>query len=249
MTPAAHQLAAVRPRVGERVKADISSSGDSREEWITLKDGSMLITPDQIARFGGGDLKAGRKELRVLIASERDRKIHLGPSAKPKSVRIAQPADEEAIFDLIMMDLAENAAVVAPIDETKVRRNIRIALTGENGIKGFAGVIDGPQGKPVAIGLVIPAQWWWSNQWYLLETINFVHPDHRRSHHIDDILEFERWTADTFTRNFGYRTYMMFGVLGWKRVRAKISLYRRKLAMTGAAFIYPNPFMFDGDEK
>lgn len=205
-------------------------------------DGSMVITPDQIAQFGGGDLKLGRRELRNLLAAERDRKIHRGPAVRPNNVRVATADDVPNIFDLVMLDLQENAAKIAPIDGDKVLRMIRIAVTGEGGPKGFACLIDGSEGKPVAVGVVHPVQWWWSNQWFLQEAVTYVHPDHRRSHHIDDLIEFERWAADSFTKNFGYRTYMFFGVMGWKRVRAKIALYRRKLAMTGAAFLYPSPF-------
>lgn len=238
-----HPPAQRRPETGDRVRADVAlSTGESRQQWITLMDGSMVITPDQILAFGGGDLKLGRRELRNLLAAERDRKIHRDPATRPASVRVATEADVQDVFDLIMLDLRENAVLVAPIDEEKVRRTIHIAITGQGGPRGFACVINGPDAKPVAVGLVIPMQWWWSNQWFLQETINYVHPDHRRSHHIDDLLEFERFAADSFTRNFGYRTYMLFGILGWKRVRAKIALYRRKLAMTGAAFLYPSPF-------
>lgn len=232
-----------RPKLGDRVNAEVRmENGKTYFEQITLPDGSMIVTPEQIARFGGGDLNKGRQELRRLIAVESDRTIAQGPSQRPKNVRWATPDDMENIFKLVMADLAENAQLVAPIDEVKVLRTIKLSIVGEGGFKGWSCVIDGPQGKPVAIGLIIPAQWWWSNQWFWQEVVNYVHPDHRKSHHLADLIEFERWAADRFSKNFGYRTFMFFGVLGWKRVRSKIMLYRRKLSMNGACFLYPAPF-------
>lgn len=234
---------APRAKPGDRVNAEVrTENGKTYFEQITLPDGSMVITPEQIARFGGGDLNKGRKELRNLIAIEQDKTIMHGPAQRPETVRWATQQDIDKIFKLVLADLAENAQIVAPIDEAKVLRSIKLSIIGEGGFKGWSCVIDGPEGKPVAVGLMLPAQWWWSNQWYWQEVVNYVHPDHRKSHHIADLIEFERWAADKFSKNFGYRTFVFFGVLGWKRVRSKIMLYRRKLSMNGGAFIYPAPF-------
>jgi hypothetical protein len=236
----------VRPEVGDRILASVTHAGKDPSltsyETITLPNGAMVITPEQLRQFGGGDLEYGRKELRRLIAVERDQEVRTGPAVRPKSVRIALPADEEAVFQLVMTDLRENAEIVAPINDAKVRRNIRCAITGEGGVRGIIGIIDGPNKEPVAVGILVPYQWWWSEQYYWHEIINYVHKDHRKSNHINDLIQFERWAGDTFTKNFGYRTFVLFGVLGWKRVRSKIMLYRRKLTMSGAAFLYPYPF-------
>ena len=201
----------------------------------TQDDGGMLVTKDQLARFGNGDASQGRKDIRHLLAAERTDAVHSGPTALPKTVRMASPADELDVFNLLKMDLDANAAHVSPIDNEKVMLMIQ-AGTRQRG--GFVGVI----GKPaVAVVIMTSCQWWWSNGWYLNEIVNFVHPDHRKSNHANDLLDFCKWAADEQTRGFGYRVWLVAGVFGAKRIHAKIALYRRKFWQAGAAFLYPAP--------
>lgn len=208
----------------------------------TADDGSLLITEEQLRRFGDGDASRGRRELRLLLENDNDRDgpIYHGPTDKPEGVRIAGPQDEAAILDLLLMDLRENAEHIAPLDEEKILENIR-AGTRQRG--GIVAVIDGPGKVPVAVTIMHPCQWWWSQGWYFFEIVMFVHPEHRKSRHVDDLLQFERWAADNMTKSMGYRCYLLCGVLGAWRIRAKIALYRRKFKQAGAAFCYPAPPM------
>jgi hypothetical protein len=208
-----------------------------------MPDGSLLITPDQLARLGAGDAKRGKRELRLILAAERDHTIHNGPTVRPPSVRIAGPADEKPLFDLLMLDLNESARDVAVISEERVLAHIRAGTRRKGGI---VGVIDGP-GVPVAVTILLPYQWWWSNSHYIQEVVTFVHPDHRRSRHINDLIDFGRWVTEQWSKSFGYKLFMLCGVLGTKRVREKAILYRRRFAQVGAAFLYPSPF--DLEEK
>lgn len=226
-----------RPKEGEkvRVRADHVSGGSV---YMTLDDGSMVVSPAELARLGGGDVHKGRRTLRSLLAAEVDHRVDHGPTTKPVNVRIANEKDEEAIFALLMLDLKENAVAVAPIDEDRVREHIEIGTKRKGGI---VGVIDGPDKKPVAVVLLVPLQWWWSRAWYIHDIVNYVHPDHRQSRHIHDLIQFERWASDEWSRNFGYRIFLLCGVLGYKRIREKIVMYKRKFLQAGAAFIYPAP--------
>jgi len=206
----------------------------------TLPDGSLIVSPEQLARLGNGDARRGRRELRLLLAAEREHAVHNGPTERPATVRVPTPKDEKAIFDLLMADLAENgAARIAVVNDDKVAELIMACTRGRGGI---AGVIDGPDGTPVAVCALLPHAWWWSKQFYFQDVVCYVHPDHRRSHHIDDLLNFERWAADQMSKNSGHRVWLMTGVLGTKRVREKLVLWRRKFAQAGAAFLYPSPF-------
>jgi hypothetical protein len=165
--------------------------------------------------------------------------VRLGPAVKPASVRIAVPADEEAVMELLLADVRDNAERIAVVDPERIRWHLRMCTEMKGGI---CGVIDGPEGKPVAVCVLIPQQWWWSREWFMQEVVNFVHVDHRRSRHIHDLIAFERWVADAQSTGFGHRVYVIMGVLGLNRVREKAILYRRKMRQVGWAFLYPCPF-------
>ena len=208
-------------------------------EAFVLEDGSLVIPPEKLKRFGNGDAARGRQELRLLIEAENDREVHLGPAVKPASVRIAMPADEPAIMELLLADVRENAERIAVVDPERILSHLKLCTEQKGGI---CGVIDGPNGKPVAVCLLVPQQWWWSREWFIQEMVNFVHPDHRRSRHIHDLIAFERWVADAQSTGFGHRVYILMGVLGLNRVREKAILYRRKMRQVGWAFMYPCPY-------
>lgn len=203
-----------------------------------MPDHSMLVSVEALTKFGNGSDAQGRRDLRALLASERDSPTFSGPTERPKSVRMAAPKDEDAILALLIADLSENAAHIAPIDEEKVLETIRMGTRGRGG---FTGVIDDAEGKPIAVVILIPYQWWWSQGWYFQEIVNFVDPEHRRSRHAEDLLDFSRWCSDHMSKLMGYRWWLLCGVLGAWRVAAKIALYRRKFQQAGAAFVYPAP--------
>lgn len=206
-----------------------------------LEDCSLVVTEEQLRRFGGGDAAYGRRELRALLSKEPDGKDEQPVTDCPKSVRIAGPRDEEACVDLWLMDLRENAAHVAPIDPDKVLTNIQQG-TRRRGT-GIVGVIDGPEKAPIALVVLHAMQWHWSQAWFWQEMCTFVHPDHRRSGHADDLLQFQKWWSDEGTKGFGYPVHVLNGVLGAWRVQGKIALYRRKFRQVGAVFCYPAPKM------
>lgn len=203
-----------------------------------MPNGSLLITAEQLARLGNGDAKRGRRELRLLLEAEREPEVYDGPTAKPDTVRIATTHDEAAILELMLMDVRENGAHIAPINEDRMLQHIRAATHRKGAI---IGLIDGPDKKPVAICMILPMQWWFSKAYYLMEALSYVHPDHRKTKHIHDLIQFDRWVADEWSKNAGFRIFMLFGILGTKRVREKVILYRRKLSEAGRFFLYPSP--------
>jgi hypothetical protein len=205
----------------------------------TIDNGSLVIPPHMLARFGNGDVERGRQELRLLIAAENDRAVKPSASVKPVNVRIGTPADEPAIMELLLQDCQENAAQVAVIDPERVRLHVQHATQMLGSI---CGVIDGPEGKPVAVCILAPMQWWFSTEWFYQEIVNYIHPDHRKSRYIHDLIAFEQWIGDKQSEGYGHRCYVLMGVLGLVRVREKIILYRRKMRQIGAAFLYPCPW-------
>lgn len=208
---------------------------------ISQNDGSLLITKEQLEAFGGGDAAYGRKELRTLLANCTNREVFSGPTReRPTTVRMATPDDEPAILDLLLLDLRENAEHIAPIDENKVLEHIRAGTRSRGGL---TAVIDDDAGTPIAVVLMHPFSHWWSQAYYWFEIALYVHSDHRRSRHVDDLLQFERWASDSMTAATGSRWLLICGVLGAWRIQAKIALYRRKFWQAGACFVYPAPPM------
>lgn len=223
------------------VTTDKNGSRQSNQK-IVLPDGSMVVTADELALLGGGDARAGRQQLRLMIELERDRKTFVGPTEHPASVRRGGVEDRQAILELLMRDIAENAALVAPVDEQRVLDQIDSGMPDK---AGMIGVIDGPEGKPIAVVIMVAMKWWWSQAYYYQEAVLFVDPAHRKSDHIRDLLRFQRWFVDGMTKRFGYRVYLLCGVLGVNNVRRKIMLYRRQFRQVGSVHIYPSPFPGD----
>lgn len=203
---------------------------------VVDETGGLYVTVEQLMKFGNGDAARGRRELRSFLSTDRDGPTFHGPTEKPKSVRLAGAGDEQALLDLLMIDLRENAAFVAPINQARVLEMIQVGTRFRGG---FAGMILGTDGKPVAVTILHPQQWWWSQGWYFVEVVNFVHPDHQRSQHINELIAFGKWVADEQTRGFGYQVHLLCGVLGIHRFWTKTAMYRRKAMQVGAAFIYP----------
>lgn len=237
-----------RPRAGDRVRADVrrrtSEGVSTRSEMITLPDGCMVLTAEDLALLGNGDAAAGRRELRLMLEMERDRSytVNPTPAAKPPNVRGAREADEPALVKLFMKDVTENAAHIAPADEERILHMIQIATQGKLGL---CGVIDGPDGQPVAACVMHHFAWWWSRAYAVQEIALYVDSDYRNKGYLDDLLQFEKWAVDAWTKGFGYRVYLLCGVLGVHRIRAKIVAYRRKFRQCGAAFVYPSPYPSD----
>ena len=198
----------------------------------------MVVTNAQLARLGDGDIKRGRRVLRTLIMDEREQAQINGPTARPANVRLATINDEQAVFNLVSMEMSEIAGGVAPTHPETVASMI---ISATRAGKGIIGVIDGPDGFPVATIALFNEKWWWSQSWFFNKTWEYVHPDHRHSSHARDLINFAHWFGDEMTRLFGYRVYVLEGVLANRRMRDKVRLYKRHSNAIGAFFIYPMP--------
>lgn len=210
----------------------------SARQAKTTEDFGLLITEDQLRRFGNGDPAAGRRELRLLMEIDTDYGFAKTPTERPVSVRTADTEDEPALLALWLHDLRANAEHIAPIDENKVLENIQAGTRRRGGI---TVCIDGPDRTPVAMVVLHPLEWHWSRGYFYQEMVSYVHPDHRRSKHADDLMNYIKWASENMSTRMGSRFYVLCGVLGAWRTRAKIALYRRKFSQIGAAFLWPPP--------
>lgn len=203
-----------------------------------ITDDGFLVSNVQLARLGGGDVKRGRRVLRTLIMDEREPVVHYGPTGKPDRVRVATPEDEQDVYELILLDIAENASRVAPPDDDSIVGHIHAGTRAKGGI---CAVIDDDAGKPCAVCLIEPAKWWWSRSWHIVKVVDFVHPDHRGGSYARDLIQFQKWVSDEWSRSFGYRVYLINGVMATKRTKDKMRLYKRMMNFIGGFFIYPMP--------
>lgn len=146
-------------------------------------------------------------------------------------IRFATPSDEDDIFHLLMLLHQENGAFT--VNHAKVRFGIRHATQRQGGM---IFVNEGP--KVVAsLGLII-AQDWYSDDEYLSERWNFVHPDHRRgTDYARRLIEQAKWVTDWFKAH-GKILPLHIGIVSCDRTEAKIRLYARHMPCAGAFFIY-----------
>ena len=94
-------------------------------------------------------------------------------------VRQAVPADEEALFDLLLALHRGGLGAAFPYDHAKVVAALQHGTRQRGGI---IGVIDAPdrEGFIVAsVGLLVE-EWWWSRCCFLEERWCFVRPEYRR---------------------------------------------------------------------
>ncbi|MDE3116279.1 MAG: hypothetical protein KGL26_11810 [Pseudomonadota bacterium] len=202
-------------------------------------DGSLVISAEQLERVWPGDAKWARKQLRLLLADLKTPKPIMRPTAHPGAhVRPITPMDELGILELLRLGHEESFKHIGPMNQRKVEELIMAASRAKGGL---ACAIDGADGLPVATAGLQLCQWYSSEQWFLQEVWNFVHPDHRRSSHAADLLAWEKWCGDNFTERFGYEVYVVGGVTSPKKQRQKVRLFGRHVNMIGATFIYPLP--------
>lgn len=147
-------------------------------------------------------------------------------TARPSSVRVAIPSDEDAIFKL--MQRAYEEQPIFPLDEQKMRDKIRLC-TGRKG--GVIGVVEGPNGLEGYL-IAVMAQYWYSDAWHLEELSNFVHPNYRRSTHAKDLINFAKWFSEQL------QLPLIMGILSTQRLEPKIRLYKRQATLCGAVFVY-----------
>lgn len=150
--------------------------------------------------------------------------------AKPPSVRLARPGDEELLFALVCASDEEWS--LGTRDADKIRGVIYAATTGNDAGRPRFGVVAGPSVLEGAVGL-FPTEPWNSSDTYLRAFFHFVHPLYRKSRHAVDLRDFAKWFGDMA----GMR--VVFELLHPERTEAKARMYERGGAeKVGGLFIY-----------
>lgn len=146
-----------------------------------------------------------------------------------EGVSLAQPSDEDEVFAMLLQLHAENG--VFKVDEEKVRDFIRHGTEQRGGI---IGVIRGETKIEASVGLTLD-QWWYTKDWCLSERWNFVLPEHRRSSHAIQLIEYAKWCAERL------KMPLQMGIISTHQTEAKIRLYGRRMRPVGGLFMYNAP--------
>jgi GNAT superfamily N-acetyltransferase len=149
-------------------------------------------------------------------------------------VRLATKQDEHEIFLLLLMLHKEMG--MYGLNEDKVMAGIRWATERQGGI---IFCIDEDAHVVASLGMAIACDWY-SDDSYLLERWNYVHPDYRRSDYARKLLEQGKW-AHAWFKQQGLHMPFQCGINSFDRTEAKVRLYSRIMPCIGAYFMYGEP--------
>ena len=145
-------------------------------------------------------------------------------------IRLATPADEDALVDLALKAWKENGII--DVNPEKMRAMIKPALYLW---EGMCGVIGGPGEQIEGAVLLRLGQMWYADSWILEEKAIFIHPDYRsaKGGRARRLCEFSKQVSD------GLGIPLLIGVLSNERTAAKVKLYERQFGPpAGAFFLY-----------
>ena len=95
---------------------------------------------------------------------------------------------------------------------------------------GRVGIIENDQDIEGCIGLRI-GRMWYTEDWFLDELWNFVHPEYRRTKNADKLIEYAKAQATVLG------VPLVMGLVTRKQLEPKMRLYQRKMQQIGAYFI------------
>jgi GNAT superfamily N-acetyltransferase len=146
-------------------------------------------------------------------------------------VRLATKRDEGEIFGLLLMLHAENA--LFSMNRDKVILGIQHATERRGGV---IFVIDEGPRVVATLGMTIATDWYTDDE-YLLERWNFVHPEYRKSDYGRKLLEQGKWAHEWFKQQ-SYLLPFFCGINSFHRTEAKIRMYARHMPCIGAYFMF-----------
>lgn len=148
--------------------------------------------------------------------------VHTGgqatPMSRPKNVRIADVSDYALVMDFCAMLNIENAS--AKLDVSRLQEVVSLGLQHKNGV--IAIVMD-DNGAPVGCVCLALDQWDYSLSWHYTEMWVFIHPNHRKSHYAQDVLNFCKWWAEQSGLP------VTVGIMSRDRTKAKMRFYAQKM--------------------
>jgi hypothetical protein len=144
------------------------------------------------------------------------------------AVRIARPADEEAVMESCRRLHRENG--LFSFNDDKVRSCLHRCFNAEGTI---VGVIGEPGNLQASTCMAI-SDYYYSNDWHLAELWNYVEKEHRRSRNAEALIEFGKECSEKMGVPF------LTGIITNKQMAGKVRLYRRLLGYPAGAFFIHN---------
>jgi GNAT superfamily N-acetyltransferase len=148
----------------------------------------------------------------------------------PCTVHAAGMDDMPELLRLLRLAHAEGG--MFRLDESAVEETFRRALL-DGKREAFIGVIRSEGREICAMIYVAITRYWYTDEFHVEESFNFVAPKHRQSNYADVLIRWAQHLADELG------IPLVIGVLSNKRTEAKVRFYRRRLGMpAGAIFVH-----------
>lgn len=138
------------------------------------------------------------------------------------------PEDRDSIISLCHTLHDENG--LFSLSARKVTRLVDRCFAKKQAIIGVVGPVGAVEGS-IYLSIEEP---YYSDDFHLCEFWNVVHPDHRRSNHAKNLIEFAKRCSDETALT------LMIGIISNHRTAAKVRLYEKRLQKAGAFFVH-NP--------
>lgn len=155
---------------------------------------------------------------------------------RPAVGRIADPADEDAIYRCLL-GLEFDNGLGFPHDEETVREAIR---QGTDRKGGFVVVIDDPE-DPGEVAATLGVHWgrfWYSRDHYLSETWLFVRPERRRgTGYAEALMAWAAWFRAQLEEAAGREVPFFTAVNSRKRLATKMRWWRRRGELIGGIYL------------
>ena len=153
------------------------------------------------------------------------------------AVRLAKYGDEVKMYDAIALGHADNG--LWSFSPTKVCDLINRAVSAKKTIKHpVIGIIENDEGLIVAMTCFQLESYWYTDEWHISELFNWVHPQHRKSTYVHELMEFQKKFTDDMTKLTGKKIALVTGVMSTKRLEEKMHLFGRKYPQVGAIYAY-----------
>jgi hypothetical protein len=147
------------------------------------------------------------------------------------TVRIAQPDDQEALYQFLL-ELHKDNPLGFAYSEQKVRAVVEAACCHKAGV---AGVI-GKDPIEASVGIFFQ-EFWYSDEPYLAELWLFVRPDRRQLGYADELTAFCQSFRERMVSSIDGRTPLLLtSVTSLTRLRAKMRWWRRWATPVGGIF-------------
>lgn len=144
----------------------------------------------------------------------------------PETVVVATEPWFPGIMDAVRLAHAENGQHPLSLDKTAA-----IVWRGVTRQKAIIGVLGTPSlVKGMVVLTVDPVSY--SDEEQILEHINFIRPDHRRSNYAKMLIKFAKHCSDEIGLD------LMIGIISDTRLEAKRRLYERQLPIGGFWFLH-----------